>query len=345
MDRFYRFRSRSISAAQAPGIVSSAGELLYLSRADIERLGLSMARIVEVVEDALVQKGSGNVEMPPKPGIHTQPDAFIHAMPAYIRTTGAAGLKWVGGYPGNSARGLAYITGLMILNDPESGVPLAVMDATWITAVRTGAATAVAARHLARRDSLTAAILGCGVQGRSNLEALTVVLPDLRDVRVYDTRLETAHSFARECGQRHGLSCTVCASPRQAVQTADVVVTAGPMPRPPAPVIEPGWLADGVFVCVLDFDCYVTPAAFHAADLLATDDVAQLDYYRGVGYFAGLPDRLSDLGDVVRGRGGRRREEQRIMSINLGLGVEDVATAQLIYTNALKQGLGTSLPL
>ena len=322
-----------------------ARELLYLSRQDIERIGLPVARIVEVVEDALVQKGSGNVEMPPKPGIHTRPGAFIHAMPAYIRTTGAAGLKWVGGYPGNSVRGLPYITGLMILNDPESGVPLAVMDATWITAVRTGAATGVAARHLARQGSRTAAILGCGVQGRSNLEALKVVLPELRDIRVYDVRLEAAHAFARECVNRHEISCTVCASPRQAVRTADVVVTAGPMPSPPAPVIEPDWLADGVFVCVLDFDAYVTPAAFHAADLLVTDDVAQLDYYRSVGYFKGLPEQPSDLGDVVRGRGGRRKEEQRIISVNLGLGAEDVATAQLIYTSALDQGVGTVLPL
>ena len=325
--------------------MASTGELLYLSRSDIERIGLSMARVVEVVEDSLVQKGSGNVEMPPKPGIHTRPGAFIHAMPAYIRTTGAAGLKWVGGYPGNSARGLPYITGLMILNDTESGIPLAVMDATWITAVRTGAATAVAARHLARRNSRTAAILGCGVQGRSNLEALTVVLPELRDIRVYDARLEAAHTFARECVERHELSCTVCASPRQAVQTADVVVTAGPMPSPPAPVIEPDWLAEGVFVCVLDFDAYVTPAAFHAADLLVTDDVAQLDYYRNVGYFKGLPPVLTELADVVRGRGGRRQDDQRIISVNLGLGAEDVATAQLIHTSALEQGLGTSLPL
>ena len=322
-----------------------ARELLYLSRRDIERTGPSMARVVEVVEDSLVQKGSGNVEMPPKPGIHTRPGAFIHAMPAFIRTTGAAGMKWVGGYPGNTARGLPYITGLMILNDPESGIPLAVMDATWITATRTGAATGVAVRHLARQDSLTAAILGCGVQGRSNLEALTVVLSELRDIRVYDARLEAAHTFARECVERHELSCTVCSSPRQAVQTADVVVTAGPMPSPPAPVIEPDWLPDGVFVCVLDFDAYVTPAAFHAADLLVTDDVAQLDYYRSVGYFKGLPPVLTELADVVRGRGGRQTEEQRIVAVNLGLGVEDVATAQLIYTSALEQGLGTSLPL
>ena len=139
--------------------------VLYLSRADVEAIGLSMPRIVEVVEECLREKAAGRVEMPPKPGIHTRPDAFIHAMPAYLRSSDAAGLKWVGGYPGNSARGLPYITGLVILNDPVSGAPQAIMDATWITAFRTGAATAVAARHLARPDSSSLAMLGCGVQG------------------------------------------------------------------------------------------------------------------------------------------------------------------------------------
>ena len=99
------------------------------------------------------EKGEGRVEMPPKIGIHTMPDAFIHAMPASIPAQKAAGMKWVGGYPDNSKRGLPYITGLLILNDPETGVPVALMDCTWITAQRTGAATAVAAKYLARPES------------------------------------------------------------------------------------------------------------------------------------------------------------------------------------------------
>ena len=104
-----------------------------------------MAEVVEVVEEAFQDKGHGNVEMPPKPGIHTRPDAFIHAMPAYIKSSEAAGMKWISGYPQNSERGLPYISGLMILNDPATGFPISVMDATWLTAMRTGAATAVAA--------------------------------------------------------------------------------------------------------------------------------------------------------------------------------------------------------
>ncbi len=84
---------------------------------------LSMPVIIEAVERMFREKGEGRVEMPPKPGIHTQPDAFIHAMPAYIPSLGAAGLKWISGYPGNQAKGLPYITGLLILNDPDTGVP------------------------------------------------------------------------------------------------------------------------------------------------------------------------------------------------------------------------------
>ncbi|MFZ0492566.1 MAG: ornithine cyclodeaminase family protein, partial [Acidimicrobiia bacterium] len=139
--------------------------LLYLSRADVESVGLDMGAVIDLLEQAFIEKGQGRVEMPPKPGIHTRPDAFIHAMPAYIPALESAGIKWVSGYPANQARGLPYISGLLILNDAETGMPTAVMDCTWITAVRTGGATGLAAKYLARPDSETAGILACGVQG------------------------------------------------------------------------------------------------------------------------------------------------------------------------------------
>ncbi|NOQ96239.1 MAG: ornithine cyclodeaminase family protein, partial [Desulfobacterales bacterium] len=114
--------------------------MLYLSQRDVEKVDLPMEEIIEALDEAFKEKGLGKVEMPPKPGIHTMPDAFIHAMPAYIPSLGSAGIKWVSGYPENYKRNLPYITGLLILNDPETGVPLSVMDCIWITAMRTGAA-------------------------------------------------------------------------------------------------------------------------------------------------------------------------------------------------------------
>ena len=155
-------------------------KILYLSRKEVAETGLTMAEVIEAVEQAFREKGEGKVEMPPKPGVHSRPDSFIHAMPAYIAATGALGIKWVAGYPENSKRGLPYISGLVVLNDPDTGLPQAVMDCVWITAMRTGAATTVAARYLAREDSKYLGVLGAGVQGFSNLEALKVLFPEAR---------------------------------------------------------------------------------------------------------------------------------------------------------------------
>jgi ornithine cyclodeaminase/alanine dehydrogenase-like protein (mu-crystallin family) len=135
-------------------------ELRYLSRAAIESLRLSMREVLAAVERGFALKGRGKTEMPPKPGIHTRPDCFIHAMPAYIQGMETAGLKWVSGYPPNIAKGLPYITGLLILNDPETGVPLAVMDCAWITAMRTGASAGISAKYLARKDCRVAGFVG-----------------------------------------------------------------------------------------------------------------------------------------------------------------------------------------
>lgn len=321
-------------------------ELLYLSTSDVQRVGMSMAEIVDTVERAFVEKGHGRVEMPPKPGIHPQKDAFIHAMPAYIPAMGAAGIKWVSGYPENYKRNLPYITGLIVLNDPETGVPIAVMDASWITAMRTGAATAVAAKYLARKDSRTLAIIGCGVQGRTNLEALKVVLPSINTVYAYDIRPEAMESYAKEMSEKFGVDVVKCTSPQEAVRNADVVVTATPILKEPKPVIEADWLKPGVFACPLDFDSYFKPEAFEAADKLYTDDLAQQRYYVTVGYFQRTPEPHGDLGEVVTGRKpARENDDERIISINLGLAIEDMATGIQIYRRALEMGIGQKLPL
>jgi len=321
-------------------------EILYLSRADVEAVGLTMAEIIEVVENAFRDKALGQVEMPPKPGIHTRPDAFIHAMPAYLKSIDAAGVKWVSGYPENQARGLPYISGLLILNDAGTGFPVAIMDATWITGVRTGAATAVAAKYLARPEARAVAILGCGVQGRSNLCALHQVMRELQDVYAYDIRPEAADQFTRECQAEYGLAAVPCRSAEEAVRQADVVVTAGPILQHPRPVIVPDWLRKGAFACTLDFDSYVTPAVFHAAKLFCSDDVNQLRYYQTLGYFADIPAAVSDLGAIVAGQQpGCHRALDLTVCANLGLAMEDVATAQAVYQRALKKGAGVRLPL
>ncbi len=321
------------------------GALLYLSRKDVEQIGLPMKQIIEALEVMFAEKGAGRTEMPPKPGIHPRTDAFIHAMPAYIPSLESAGMKWVSGFPQNQPAGLPYIHGLMILNDPETGIPRAVMDCTWITAMRTGAATAVAAKRLARPDSSTVGILACGVQGRSNLEALSCVF-DVTTVRAYDIDAAVAERFAAELGQRQGIDIAVVSKPELAVREMDIVVTSGPILKQPTPTIEAGWLAPGAFASPVDFDSYWTAEALAELDKLATDDLRQMGYYRQEGYFQDTPQPYADLGELAAGtKPGRESPDERTMSINLGLALEDMATAIQIYQLAVQRGIGTELPL
>ena len=213
-------------------------EVLYLSKKDVEKVGLSMAEIIETVENSFREKGEGRVEVPPKPGIHPRPDSFIHAMPAYIPSMNAAGIKWVSGFPENYKRNLPYITGVIILNDPETGVPICIMDAAWVTAMRTGAATAVAAKYLARRDSKVFGIIGCGVEGRSNLEAVITVFEDLEEVRAYDINKDNLDRYVSEVKEKYDIRVMPADSPRKAVEGCDIVVTATPILKNPNPVIE-----------------------------------------------------------------------------------------------------------
>jgi ornithine cyclodeaminase/alanine dehydrogenase len=326
-------------------------EILYLSRADVESVALPMADIVERLEIAFREKGHGRVEMPPKPGIHPGPpgnDNFIHAMPALIQALGAAGVKWVSGFPGNQEKGLPYISGLLILNDAATGIPTAVMDATWITATRTGAATAVAARHLARRDAAVLGILGCGVQARANLEALALVLPALREVRGYDLHPERAARFAREAGERHpALRARTVEAPRAAVEGADVVVTAGPILRRPQPALDADWLAPGGLGVPLDYDSYFKPEALRRAARFYTDDTRQLLSTRAGGvYFREIPEIFADLGEVAAGlKPGRLDPREILICMNLGIAMDDMAVAPLVLERARERGLGTRLPL
>ncbi|MGD2120652.1 MAG: ornithine cyclodeaminase family protein [Gemmatimonadota bacterium] len=322
-----------------------AASLLYLSRQDVESLGIPMEEIIAAVEGALDEKGRGTAEMPPKPGVHPLPDAFIHAMPAFLSEMGAVGIKWVSGFPQNLTKGLPYISGLFVLNNAKTGFPLSVMDCTWITGVRTGAASAVAAKHLARPDASTMGVVACGLQGRTNLEAMACLFP-LERVFAFDIDPEAAHAFAEEMGDRLSLEITPVDRLKDAVAGLDLVVTSGPILKDPTPNIPAGWLAPGGFACPLDFDSYWTDEAFAEADRLATDDRAQFSYYRKIGYFRGTPDPYADLGEIVTGRAsGREGSAERTMSLNLGLAIEDVATARLIYERAMETGVGAELPL
>ena len=324
-------------------------DLVYLSQADVKGLDVSMREVLDAVDLGFAAKGRGATEMPPKPGIHTRPDCFIHAMPAYVQELEVAGLKWVSGYPPNPARGLPYISGLLVLNDCETGVPLAVMDCAWITAMRTGASAGISARYLARAGSDTVAIVGCGVQARTSLEALVEELPALAEVRCYDLFPEAAQHFVTDMAARFpALHFVCCASAPEAVRPADVAVTAVPIVVDPAPDLDAGMLKRGGLAVSLDYDSAWTSAAMRECDKFCSDDVGQLRATKEHGvYFAGIPATISaDLGELAAGlKPGRENDGERIFSMNMGIAVDDMVTAKVLYARALERGAGVRLPL
>jgi ornithine cyclodeaminase/alanine dehydrogenase-like protein (mu-crystallin family) len=323
-----------------------SNQLLYLSQDDVVSAGLTMDEIIKALEVAFREKGSGNTEMPPKPGIHPGgEDNFIHAMPAYIPALNAAGVKWVSGFPGNQQKGLPYITGLLILNNPETGIPISVMDCVWITAVRTGAATALSARYLARPESSVVGVLGCGVQGRTNVEALNTLFP-LKRVMAYDVNAEAVRRYVDEIGARFNLEVVPVSTPREAVAGCDIVVTAGPILKTPHATIQAGWLEEGAFASLVDFDSYWHPDAMQAAAKFCTDDTPQLGQYQQMGYFQNIPKIHADLGELVTGqKPGRETHAERTLTANLGLAIDDMAVAPIIFRKAVEKELGTWLPL
>lgn len=319
--------------------------LLYLSREDVEAVGLEMPTTIDLLEKAYLEKSQGKVQAPVKPSIYPQADSFITAMPAFIPSMRSAGIKWISGFPGNPQHGLPYIAGILVLNDVETGLPYAMMDCTWITAQRTGAKTAIAAKYLARSDSETVGILACGVQGRTNLSALACLFP-IRKVLAYDIDGHAQTRFIRDMRDLFSFETVPASDPYQAVVQSDIVVTSGPIIKKPTPTIQADWLPLGGFASAVDYDSYWSSAALAQMDILATDDLAQFLFHRQMGYFEATSDPNLELEDLVSGaRPGRQKPEQRILAMNLGLAMDDMAVAPEIYRRAQDRGLGVWLKL
>ncbi len=211
--------------------------------------------------------------------------------------------------------------------------------------MRTAAATAVAARKLARSDSAVLGVLGCGVQGRTNTEALNVDF-HLQRVMAYDLNAEMAHNFADEIVSRFDLEVVVVDRPREAVIGCDMVVTAGPILKHPHATIQAGWMEEGAFASLIDFDSYWHADALKEVDKFCTDDLPQLDHYKEIGYFKDVPPIHADLGQLVIGnKPGREKADERTMACNLGLAMDDMAVASAIYDRAVDRGIGVWLPL
>lgn len=305
-------------------------DLLYLTREQVAGLLPSIDEQLDLVETTYRAAASGNIELPPKPGIHPREDSFIHAMPAYLRDDDIAVLKWVSGYPDNKKRGLPYISGLIVLNDPETGLPLTIMDGAEITAARTAAASGVCVRRFAPPGWSRAAILGCGEQGRYHARVLNVLNPDV-ELAAYDPHPERIDQLEGRV--------RAAASAQQATQGAGVVVSAGPIVKEPPSPLVPDWLGSRWLALPIDFDFYFAPESIASADLVLSDDLAQFEYYRTQGHFQGWPKPHGSVGEFLA----EPDQPARVACVNLGVGALDGAFAAYVDARARQDRIGTSL--
>jgi ornithine cyclodeaminase/alanine dehydrogenase-like protein (mu-crystallin family) len=320
-------------------------EFIFLSQEDVIGLRLTMKDVIPIVENALKEHGAKRTENPPKPGIHPRPDAFLHAMPGYLSEMGAVGLKWVSSYSSNNQIGLPAVMGLIVLNDVHTGQPLAIMDCGWITGVRTGAVSGVAAKYLASKAAESVGIIGAGVQGRNNLLALNEVLPKLKIAKIYDINKNNLEAFVSGLGYIIPFKIEAVASPREAIEGSDVVVTA--TGRLDQPIYKESWVKEGALVMPVHHRGWEN-ATLHKADKFVCDDWPQLEQaHREVGGFDGaLPPLYAELGEIILGgKPGRENNKERIVDFNYGLAIEDVAVANEVFKRAVARGKGQTLTL
>lgn len=318
--------------------------LLYLSRADIEALAIAPDELVAAVERMFRARAEGRAEASHKTSMYPGGGRLYQTMLAAVQDPSFFAVKCVGLSPVNHARGLPHIGALIVLHDGETGMPVAVMDATWITAMRTAAMTGAAARRLARADSRALGFVACGAQAHSHLAVLGALFPIARVV-AYSRRRETAAALAAAARGR-GLAADTAVRAQDAVRGMDIVVTSVPAAPDQQAELDPAWLGAGSFAAMVDLGRSWLPAGLESLDLIATDDRGQSEALARGGKLAWKGPFAADLGELVSGaRPGRANAAQRTAFLFPGFALGDLAAAELVYRRAQAAARGTALPL
>ncbi len=312
---------------------------MFLCKSEILPL-LDMKEVIPAVENAFRQWALGKAQMPPKSYLTVDKGDF-RAMPASL--PGAAGMKWVNVHPENPSRNLPTVMAVIIYSDPETGYPLAVMDGTDITAYRTGAASAIASKYLARKDASTLGLVGAGRQAHTQLMA-HAALYDLKLVKVYDLSEASASRLIKAFPQYRIEAHTL-----PEVMDSDIVCTVTPAH---SPVVRKEWVKPGVHINAVGADAHgkeeLDPEILNEA-VIFVDDMRQASTSGEVNVplDKGLldPNRIrGSLGDVVAGtKKGRTNDREITVFDSTGLAIEDIACAHMIYEKVKRNSEFTRL--
>lgn len=324
-------------------------EILYLTQQECINTGLITDDILKLIEVALAAHGRKEVEMPAVIDIHPLQNALFHAMPASIPAESACGIKWISSFPDNKKRfNLPQIAGLLIFNDSESGFPLAVMDAVWITAKRTPAVTAVGARLLGNPNAETFGMFGCGVQGREHIRFLPKVMPHLKKIYVFDILEEAMDTLIAQLQPETEAKILKAESPEALVKSCETVVSATAILAKPNPQIRDSWVSKGQTILICDLDSFWELHTMSRADKFVFDSTEHHIHLKDSGYYpGGLPKKIyGELGEIVAGlKAGREDKDELIVVNNIGMAIEDITVAKAVFDTALEKGIGRKLPL
>jgi alanine dehydrogenase len=326
-------------------------DLTYLNGPDVERLALTDDEILEAVEGGLRAQGRGETVIEPR--VHLVPDpAFrghFNVLRGYVAPLGVAGVKIVGDYVDNYTRGLPSEMALLNLFDPRTGTPVAIVDATGITDMRTGAVTAIGARHLARSSSRVLGHVGARGTAYWNVRLLDRLF-HFDEIRVHSRRPESREAFGARLAKNLGKPVRVVDTWEACVRDADIVVEASRLERP-EPMLKTAWIKRGALVVPYGTMSAVELSLTDIIDKFVMDDWGQAR----AGKFGALrahvdSGRLSEknlhaeLGQIVAGlRPGRERDDETILFWHRGLSLSDIALGAAMLAKAKRLGIGTQL--
>ena len=324
--------------------------ILFLNASAVEKL-YPMKSALKVVRKAFTEHAEGKLQMPPKVYLDIpEHQGDFRAMPARDLGRDFASLKWVNSHSNNREKGLPAVMATLILNDAATGLPLAFLDASTLTNLRTGAAGGVAVDLLARSDARVASFIGCGAQARFQLEAL-LQIRKIKEVRAYDPSPETLKKFEKFLKKRSTAKFFRCSSAEEACRITDILITTTPGH---GPVIESDWVAPGTHLNAIGADASgkqeLDPAILNRSRVYL-DDVRQAAHSGEINMAIGngsyrLDDIAGTLGDVLSGKkGGRSGAEEITLFDSTGLAIQDLASAIHVYREATRKKAGQSLKL
>lgn len=320
---------------------------LILASNTIKRL-VGINEAIKAIEEAFRYLGEGKVQMPPKLYLHLDKyNGDFRAMPAYVNGLKACGIKWVNVHPGNKKKGLPTVMAIMILSDPTNGFPLCVMDVTYATALRTGAAGGVAAKYLARKDSRRIGLVGCGVQAKTQLLALNKLF-NIKQVNVWGLKRQEALKFIKELesSRKGGKLMVLSNTVQDCVKDCDIIVTTTPSRNP---LVRLEWLKQGVHINAMgadakgkqEFDPKILKRAKIVVDAweqAAHSGEINVPVRNGE---LSKEDIYANIGEIVTGKKEARTNGQAITVFDsTGLAIQDIAIANIIYRKATKSQKG-----